>query len=54
MGKDGAKYLAEDINVPFLGDLPLVQGAWETGDLAGQLYYKGGAIENALQVLHNH
>ncbi|TYP77186.1 Mrp/NBP35 family ATP-binding protein [Aquimarina intermedia] len=32
-GKDGAKNLAEDLNVPFLGDLPLVQSIREAGDV---------------------
>ncbi|MBT8291004.1 MAG: Mrp/NBP35 family ATP-binding protein [Muriicola sp.] len=32
-GKDGAKNLAEDMNVPFLGALPLVQSIREAGDV---------------------
>ena len=32
-GKDGAKYLAEDLNVPFLGAIPLVQSIRESGDV---------------------
>ncbi|WP_378186330.1 P-loop NTPase [Aquimarina sp. W85] len=32
-GKDGAKNLAEDLRVPFLGDLPLVQSIREAGDI---------------------
>lgn len=32
-GKEGAKHLAEDLNVPFLGDIPLVQSIREAGDL---------------------
>ncbi len=31
-GKDGCKNLAEEINVPFLGPIPLVQGIRESGD----------------------
>ena len=31
-GKEGAKHLAEDLNVPFLGQLPLVQSIREAGD----------------------
>ena len=46
-GRDGAKYLAEDINVPFLGDLPLVQGLREAGDVGRPAVLQGGAIENA-------
>ncbi|MEN1783847.1 MAG: Mrp/NBP35 family ATP-binding protein [Bacteroidota bacterium] len=32
-GKDGAKNLAEDLEVPFLGEIPLVQGIREAGDV---------------------
>ena len=32
-GKEGAKHLAEDLNIPFLGDIPLVQSVREAGDL---------------------
>jgi len=32
-GKQGAKNLAEDLNVPFLGELPLVQSIREAGDV---------------------
>lgn len=32
-GKEGAKNLAEDIGVPFLGELPLVQSIREAGDV---------------------
>jgi ATP-binding protein involved in chromosome partitioning len=32
-GKEGAKNLAKDLNIPFLGDLPLVQSIREAGDL---------------------
>ncbi|MGB3607904.1 P-loop NTPase [Psychroserpens sp.] len=32
-GKEGAKHLAEDLNVPFLGQLPLVQSIREAGDV---------------------
>ena len=32
-GKDGAKNLAEDLKVPFLGNLPLVQSIREAGDV---------------------
>lgn len=31
-GKDGAKNLAEELHVPFLGHLPLIQGIREAGD----------------------
>lgn len=32
-GKEGAKNLAEDLKVPFLGDIPLVQSVREAGDV---------------------
>ncbi|MDT0606670.1 Mrp/NBP35 family ATP-binding protein [Croceitalea rosinachiae] len=32
-GKDGAKHLAEDLKVPFLGEIPLVQSIREAGDV---------------------
>jgi len=32
-GKDGAKSLAEDLKVPFLGGIPLVQSIRESGDV---------------------
>jgi ATP-binding protein involved in chromosome partitioning len=32
-GEKGAKYLAEDLDVPFLGEIPLVQSIRESGDI---------------------
>ena len=32
-GKEGAKHLSEDLNVPFLGEIPLVQSIREAGDV---------------------
>ncbi len=32
-GKEGAKHLADDLNIPFLGEIPLVQSVREAGDL---------------------
>lgn len=32
-GKEGAKHLAEDVDVPFLGEIPLVQSIREAGDV---------------------
>jgi ATP-binding protein involved in chromosome partitioning len=32
-GREGAKMLAEDLNVPFLGQIPLVQSIREAGDI---------------------
>ena len=46
-GKDGAKYLAEDVGVPFLGDLPLVQSLREAGDVGRPAVMQGGTTENA-------
>ena len=34
-GKEGAKNLAADLNVPFLGEVPLVQSIREAGDYGG-------------------
>ncbi|MDL5510990.1 Mrp/NBP35 family ATP-binding protein [Arenibacter sp. M-2] len=32
-GKEGAKHLSDDLNVPFLGEIPLVQSIREAGDV---------------------
>ena len=32
-GKEGAKHLAEDLKIPFLGEVPLVQSVREAGDV---------------------
>ena len=32
-GKDGGKHLAEDFDIPFLGQIPIVQGIREGGDI---------------------
>jgi ATP-binding protein involved in chromosome partitioning len=32
-GKEGAKHLADDMSVPFLGEIPLVQSIREAGDV---------------------
>jgi ATP-binding protein involved in chromosome partitioning len=40
-GKQGAKNLAEDLNVPFLGEVPLVQSIREAGD-----YGRPGALQS--------
>ena len=31
-GKEGAKHLAEELNVPLLGQIPLIQDICESGD----------------------
>jgi ATP-binding protein involved in chromosome partitioning len=46
-GRDGAKYLAEDVGVPFLGDLPLVQSLREAGDIGRPAVLQGGTTEDA-------
>ncbi|CAM3316833.1 Mrp/NBP35 family ATP-binding protein [Aequorivita lipolytica] len=44
-GKEGAKHLAEDLDVPFLGEIPLVQSIREAGD-AG----RPAALQTATQI----
>ncbi len=46
-GRDGAKYLAEDVGVPFLGGLPLVQSLREAGDVGRPAVLQGGVTEDA-------
>ena len=46
-GRDGAKYLAEDVGVPFLGGLPLVQSLREAGDVGRPAVLQGGPTEGA-------
>ena len=46
-GRDGAKYLAEDVGVPFLGDLPLVQSLREAGDVGRPAVLQGSTVEDA-------
>ncbi|MCZ8196195.1 MAG: Mrp/NBP35 family ATP-binding protein [Flavobacterium sp.] len=41
-GKEGAKNLAEDLNIPFLGEVPLVQSIREAGD-----YGRPAALQTA-------
>ncbi len=43
-GKEGAKHLAEDLEVPFLGEIPLVQGIREAGDVG-----RPAALQTATQ-----
>lgn len=44
-GKNGAKNLAEDLQVPFLGEIPLVQSIREAGDIG-----RPAALQTATQV----
>ena len=47
-GKEGAKHLAEDLKVPFLGEVPLIQSIREAGDIGRPAALQmGNAIESA-------
>jgi ATP-binding protein involved in chromosome partitioning len=51
-GKEGAKNLAEDIDVPFLGEIPLIQSIREAGDVGRPAaMQKGTLIEAAFEKL---
>jgi len=51
-GKDGAKHLAEDLGVPFIGALPLVQSIREAGDLGRPAaLQQSGPTAEAFEVL---
>ena len=52
-GKDGGKNLAEKHNVPFLGQIPLVQGIRESGDSGLPAVLKEGVTGEAFQNLAN-
>lgn len=43
-GKEGAKNLAEDLNVPFLGEVPIVQSIREAGDYGRPAALKTGSV----------
>jgi ATP-binding protein involved in chromosome partitioning len=43
-GKEGAKNLAEDLEVPFLGEVPLVQSIREAGDYGRPAAMQTGTI----------
>lgn len=43
-GKEGAKNLAEDLGVPFLGEVPLVQSIREAGDVGRPAVLQGATI----------
>lgn len=43
-GRDGAKNLAEGLNVPFLGHVPLVQGVREAGDIGAPAVFQENTI----------
>jgi ATP-binding protein involved in chromosome partitioning len=46
-GKEGAKDLAEDLGVPFLGEIPIVQSIREAGD-----YGRPAAMQSASPIEH--
>lgn len=51
-GKSGAKHLAEDLNVPFLAEIPLVQSIREAGDVGRPAAMQTGSlIETAFEDL---
>lgn len=49
-GKEGAKHLAEDLNIPFLGEIPLVQSIREAGDVGRPAALQSGTpVEAAFE-----
>lgn len=51
-GKEGAKHLAEDLKVPFLGEVPLVQSIREAGDVGRPAAMQTGTpIEAAFKAI---
>ncbi len=50
-GKDGGKNLSEKLNVPLLGQIPLVQGIRESGDAGLPVVLKGGPAAEAFMRL---
>jgi ATP-binding protein involved in chromosome partitioning len=42
-GRDGAKNLAEGMNIPFLGHIPLVQSVREAGDVGRPAVFQENA-----------
>lgn len=51
-GKEGAKNLAEDLEVPFLGEIPLVQSIREAGDVGRPAAMQTGTpLEEAFEAL---
>lgn len=47
-GKEGAKNLAEDLDVPFLGEVPIVQSIREAGDIGRPAALQVGTITEAV------
>ena len=54
-GKEGAKHLAEELEVPFLGPLPLIQSIREAGDSGRPAIMQEGtqAVEHLKAILDN-
>jgi ATP-binding protein involved in chromosome partitioning len=51
-GKEGAKNLAEDLQVPFLGEVPIVQSIREAGDFGRPAALQSGSIiENVFETI---
>jgi ATP-binding protein involved in chromosome partitioning len=50
-GKDGGKNLSEKYNVPFLGQIPLVQSIRESGDSGLPAVMKDGVVARAFMDL---
>ncbi|MDF4203654.1 Mrp/NBP35 family ATP-binding protein [Maribacter sp. SA7] len=51
-GKEGAKHLSEDLQVPFLGEMPLVQSIREAGDVGRPAALQEGTpVEKAFEEL---
>jgi ATP-binding protein involved in chromosome partitioning len=51
-GKEGAKNLAEDLKVPFLGEIPLVQSIREAGDVGRPAAMQAGTpLEQAFEMI---
>ncbi|GIV36230.1 MAG: iron-sulfur cluster carrier protein [Cyclobacteriaceae bacterium] len=53
-GRDGGKNLSEKLNVPLLGQIPLVQGIRESGDAGLPIVLKGGPAAEAFMQLAEH
>lgn len=43
-GEEGAKYLAQDLGIPFLGELPIVQSVREAGDIGRPAALQEGTL----------
>jgi ATP-binding protein involved in chromosome partitioning len=54
-GKEGAKHLAEELEVPFLGPLPLIQSIREAGDAGRPAILQEGtpAVDQLNAILDN-